>query len=1410
MAILNQEKSELLNEIEQLRNDLKELHNKYDLLLESSASYFFIFEENEVIEFSPKAEEKFVHPSDFAEKTVEELMPIFQVDGEASKKTWLKNKKAAEYGTPSPFEFELLDKNGKSFSVVISISQVKDARYLAHLDLLQDTENVLSGFSSIADNAPVFIRIMDENKKTNYFNKGWFDLLDPQRSDIYDTWMEQIHEEDRASYQSGIDFAYAKQRKYEYSFRIKDAEGEYRWLQDAGTPRYSTSNQFIGFVSAAVDITERKDLEIETTREQAIAESSKKIQESLEGAEVMALTTDTEGNIIFCNNEILKILGQSTDELMGRNLFEVFIPDPTLDINPNKYKKAGKSGQFPGNLSGKFFDQDKNEVIMSFNIVVLKDAHNEVYAINLIGENITERRAVQKELEKTNDQLKELFDNSYDLIQIFDHEGNFQFVNEAWIEKLGYEDKIDKIKFIDIVNPDHWQETVLTLDKIIKGENVERFETVFISDQGKNIFVSGRVNCSYSTSGDLQFRGIFYDITERIRAEKAQSFYYKIADLNIDGTDLTNLYPNIYKELNKFLTTRNLYISFREEKDKVSFPFFKSQLTDESALKAQKKITEILSRYTFENEKPVLLHTDGIIELTKGTKSIKDHIPMVWLGVTITISNQPVGVLSVHSFNDRSDFNHKDLELLYFVSSQISLAVERKRNEEKIVDQAARLKAIFESSSHQIWSVNKRLNLTSYNQNYADALKAYHDVEAALGEAYEEQKSKFDQQAISEWNKNYLAAFKGKQVNFQNKIRTDENTDIWTEVFINPIIKSDGSIEEVSAIANDITEKKNADTLLKESEAKFREIFESFQDIYFRCNLRGTITMISPSVEQILNLKSDHVLGNDINEYFESDFAPDEIIKILFKKKALQNFEAVIENEKKKTGINFLCNIRLIYRANRPIAIEGVARDITQIKKTNIELQEAKEMAEKSLAVKEQFLANMSHEIRTPMNGIIGMIDLLGSTTLNAEQYDYVSTVKKSSETLLEIVNDILDLSKIEAGKMELKYKPISMVNTFQKLYDLFSKQATANNTALYYHLDDDIPEVTMIDETRLLQVLSNLTSNAIKFSDEKGSVNISMRILEKKDHLYTFKVQVKDEGIGIPKSQIKNLFINFNQLDISTSKTYGGTGLGLAISKELVKSMGGEIGVASTPGLGSTFWFTFDAEIPEGKKKVKLAKEAEPVNIQQSFSKAPKLLVTDDNKVNRTVAAQILTKAGCDVDTAESGILALEMVQKQQYDIIFMDIQMPKMDGIATMKNIRALGLSQLPPIIAMTAYSMKEDREKFIAQGMDDYVSKPIKADILISKVKEYVSFEAKNIKTVIKKAPKPKGKIINKETCGQLIEYGGEELLTSVLQDFENEASEQIANCMDFLQENKIEDIRKELHTLKEAQGHWVSKD
>ncbi|GAB4238543.1 MAG: hypothetical protein Tsb0034_14190 [Ekhidna sp.] len=1003
-------------------------------------------------------------------------------------------------------------------------------------------------------------------------------------------------------------------------------------------------------------------------------------------------------------------------------------------------------------------------------------------------------------VEKTNQNLKDLFDNSNDLIIIFKVTGEIRFANEAVKKKLGYtEEEITGLKFVEAIHEDYRRGALENILRITAGSRYEKFDTVLVSQTGKNIYVTGKLTSVFENGEPSEYRCVFYDITERIRAESAQSLYYQIANITITENDLEQLYRNIYFQLNQMLRVRNFHISLKEAKSYKEV-FFINELSEKKELVHD--VDHTLMDYTFERDRSLIIYQDGIEKIAqqKGI-AFQDPIPKIWLGVTISTATEK-GVMSICSYRDQGSFNNKDLEMLDYIAGQISLAMERQHKEEKIENQAATLGAIFDSSTHEIWSVDRTFRFTSFNQNYEKAFESYYGRSPKIGQSIKEFSSdSLSLESHNFWIEKYQEAFKGKFVNFQTETLDKSGKKIWREVFVNPIFLPNGRIEELSVIANDITEKKESESALISSEEKFRTIFESFQDIYFRCDMDGHITMISPSVQEVLGFKPQEVIGTSIMEYADKKRQIYEIATRINEEERIRNIEGTIKAAD-GSRLQFFFNIRLIHKEDGTYEVEGVARDISQLKKTNEELKRAKDMAERSLKIKERFLANMSHEIRTPMNGIIGMIDLLATTPLNDEQSEYVKTISKSSQTLLNILNDILDLSKIEAGKMDLRLGPVNLIKTIEKVYDLFSQQASSKDNNLYYHIDEKTPDWILGDETRLIQVLSNLTSNAIKFSETKGNINISLQVKSVDDEgRFSFKVAIKDSGIGISDEDQKKLFQSFHQLDNSSTKNFGGTGLGLAISKELVKSMNGDIGVVSTPGLGSTFWFTFEAKKIDDSKVNKI--NVDPTFTKQFTGKEPKILLVDDNDVNRKVASNILIKSGCKVVEAVDGFHAIELASAEPFDLIFMDIQMPKMDGTKAAEKIRELRLDPPPPIVAMTAYSMEEDRQRFLDAGLDDYLAKPIKADILIRKVKSWVEFEPKTVSQEVI-VEQSEDLAINQNTLNQLAKYGGQELIEDTLVEFEEEAEVLVRNAEHFYEKKDYKSMRGELHTLKGNAG------
>jgi PAS domain S-box-containing protein len=833
----------------------------------------------------------------------------------------------------------------------------------------------------------------------------------------------------------------------------------------------------------------------------------------------------------------------------------------------------------------------------------------------------------------------------------------------------------------------------------------------------------------------------------------------------------------------------------------------------------QRKVGKGLTEYAMFYNQPLFLYEEQIRQLVKEHNlEIFGAIPKVWLGVPLKVENRITGIIAVKCYKNRTTYSIRDLELLDFISGQIALAIERKQNEEKLQKQTARLNAIFESGTHLMWSINRKMYLTSFNQNYADAIESQYGVKPIQGNNAEKVRSLLikDEQYLL-WERKYEAAFRGSPQYFEAQMNDREGKSVWREIYLNPIFLQDGTIEEVSGIAHDITHKKQAEIALMESEEKFRDIFESFQDIYYRSDLTGRILMISPSAYEVSGYRPFEIINKKISNFFNDVAKSRNVLRELLRYGSVKNLEASFQT---KSGaiLQFILNMRLVYdKKGNPVEVEGVARDITELKKSAEELLKAKEIAEKSLKIKELFLANMSHEIRTPMNGIIGMIDLLSDTELQPTQQEYVQTVKKSSETLLHILNDILDLSKIEAGKMELHQAPMSLEITIEKLYALFAQQANSKKNELSYILEPELPKFIIADETRLLQILSNLTSNAIKFT-ENGKIIIHVSLVQSKGKVKKFKVAVSDTGIGIAQENLSLLFNNFSQIDNSSSKAYSGTGLGLSIAKELCRMMNGEIGVASAPNKGSTFWFTFEAKETQTAPQ-NLPSSTNDFKAGDHFgSIAPFILLTDDNIVNQKVASEILIKSGCILEVASNGQEAIDRVlatyndpDKRMYDLIFMDIQMPDMDGIQATQTIKQLGIENLPPIVAMTAYSMREDRERFLSQGMDDYIPKPIRANTLIAKVKDWYIPQMKeghkeskhSIENQVASVANAIS-IINREVVEQLKKFGGVELLASVFEDFDHETAQLLEESNNCLKNNEHNKILTNLHTLKGSAG------
>ncbi len=530
---------------------------------------------------------------------------------------------------------------------------------------------------------------------------------------------------------------------------------------------------------------------------------------------------------------------------------------------------------------------------------------------------------------------------------------------------------------------------------------------------------------------------------------------------------------------------------------------------------------------------------------------------------------------------------------------------------------------------------------------------------------------------------------------------------------------------------------------LQETETFFRQIVNNVSDSIYRIDLNGNFTYVNPiavsqtgySENDLLRMRYTNLVRNDYKQsvyFFFKNIFEDEI------NDSYLEFPIITAcGDEKWIGQK----IHLIKLKNQIAGFQVIARDITHEREFKEQLIIAKSNAEKTAETKSRFLANMSHEIRTPLNGIIGVVNLLNQTILSEKQKTYLNAINSSSNQLMGIINDVLDLAKIDADKLELDYTDFNIGDLFQSVVAVFEMKCIEKQINLEWFIDDNIPKFLNGDPVRLNQIIYNLLGNAIKFT-QRGGILLQVELLRVENDDINILIRISDTGIGMDERALNKVFDAFTQAEDNMSRKFGGTGLGLTIVKKIVEIHGGEISVKSQPDQGTSFElvlpFRKSKTVPE---QVKINEPAYHEDLENV-----KILLVEDNKVNQMVAKDNLEAYKVVVTIAENGKEALELLNKELFDLILMDMQMPILDGYQTMRAIRNnkdLVLNQIP-IIALTANAIDAEIKKCFDCGADDYLSKPFKPNVLIEKINGFMP-----ISRALSLCLKSKTEPVNQET-------------------------------------------------------------
>ena len=1058
----------------------------------------------------------------------------------------------------------------------------------------------------------------------------------------------------------------------------------------AGSPIKNTAGETMAISVILRDITERLDAD------RKFRESEERFRAVFEHAPAGICVFGLDDRRIQVNARYCSMLGFSEQELLGRDWRDM-CPQDDLDACTQRQEDL-REGE-PRVLEGerRYLRRDGSVLWTNTMITLLRadDGSGLCYVVHV--EDITERRRAEEALRESEERFRIMADGCPMPMWVTNAQNGIQFINRAFREFGGtvYE-QVEGDKWQLLLHPDDAPEFVRESLRAHQERTPFRAETRARRADGEWRWLAAFGEPRFSPSGEfLGHVGLGVDITERKHVEQERqfqlSFIRAIYDGSLDGILVVSPSNVVLSHNKRFLDIWRISLPNIPECPQDNIVGSQDQSLLSAVLQGVKdpesflkRVRELYADPDAKDQSEIELKDNRTLE--RYSTSLRDeggqYLGRAWFFRDIT----------ERKTNEQArEFQHSLIRTIQEVGLDGILVVD---NDGNVLSFNERLFEVWQIPSSQI---PRPLSAAHIGAPIPPLLAAccerVRDPECFLKRAHE---------IYTEWD-----------VIDECELELKDGRIL--ERYSRNLRNEAGKYLARAWFFRDITERKRAVQALQDSEEKFRQLAESVSEVFW---------IVDPGSDKFLYLSPAHerVFGRSCASVYENPASrlesihPDDLEqsrRLFARQMQGEEVESEYRIHTPKGQEKWIRNRSFPIRDSEGtlIRIVGIAEDITERKRHEQELIRAQEGAEAANRAKSRFLANMSHEIRTPMNGVIGMNQLLLETDLSAEQRKYVQIAQTSGRTLLALIDNILDLSKIEAGKITLEKLSIDLRQTIADVLLLVQQQSNAKGLQVSSFVSPDLPPLLKGDAHRLRQILTNLMANAVKFT-ERGEVTLNAELVCESGGMSTVRFAVSDTGIGMRPDQVNSLFSAFVQADASTTRKYGGTGLGLTISKQLVELMGGKIGVNSREGHGSTFWFTAVLESATADERASAGESAEsPVELrlETRIGHGERILVAEDNTTNQLVVLAQLQKLGYRADAVTNGAEAVEAVKRGGYDLVLMDCEMPVMDGYEATHQIRT-SLQSAIPIVSLTADVTSPARERCLSSGMDGYLSKPL----------------------------------------------------------------------------------------------------